>query len=301
MAARTITEDNLGAWVIKCDPKSKYDLPRAIEELSLTEITNWSVADNYRSQMMKPRDRVILWVSGDGRRMTRGIWGVGWVVNYVQDTVHEVLDEDEESFWHSEEDRLAVTNDVALDIPLFEEALSSEDIKAAGILDLEVFTQAQASNPSWVSKEQLAALEDLLEEWPEWLEPDERITITDDGAGFGDPVQNAIVEAAAMEAVIDYYRGWSYEDVSSDKVGWDITFRHKPSGQVAHVEVKGVSGDRPSVLLTANEIRTAESDPNWHLAVVTRAVREPVVTEYSAQEAVAAAKPYVYKASFPTP
>ncbi|MDO9455262.1 protein NO VEIN domain-containing protein [Nocardioides sp.] len=302
MAERTVNEGNLGAWLIKCDPKSKYDLPRAIKELDLEEVTNWSVADNYRSRMMKPEDKVILWVSGDSKLMTRGIWGVGWVTDFVRDTVHEDLEPDEDTYWHNEEDRLAVTNDVALDIPLFEGALSDAELRAADIDDLEVQVQAQGSNPSWVSKEQLARIEELLDEWPEWLEQDEVITISDDGAAHGDPEQNAIVEAAAVQAVIDYYGAdWKCDDVGSQKVGWDLTFTHTISGTVAKVEVKGLSGDRPIVLLTANELRAAREEPEWYLAVVTRALSTAEVVEYTAAEAIAAAEPYVYRAAMPVP
>ena len=94
MSDRTITEDNLGAWLIKCDPESKFDLPRAIEQ-GWTYIDNWSVSRGYRSSMMRPEHKVILWVSGNGRRMARGIWGLGWVEGFVHDTIPEELEEDE--------------------------------------------------------------------------------------------------------------------------------------------------------------------------------------------------------------
>jgi hypothetical protein len=295
-----ITDENLGAWLIKCDPTSKYDLPRAIEELELEVVENWSVTDNYRSRMMKPTDRAILWVSGDGRKMTRGIWGLGWVTDYVQDVVHVELEPDEDTFWHNEADRLAVTNDIALDIPLFDEALSDADLRAAGIDDLEVQKQAQGSNPSWVSKDQLHEIEQLVDEWPEWIEPFEEITVAPGGAGFGDPLANSVVESAAMDAVTEFYGDdWKAKDVSLDKVGWDITFTHKRTREIARVEVKGLSGDRPIVLLTANEIRAAREDSDWYLAVVTRALTKPKVAEYSAAEALASAEPYVYKARLP--
>jgi hypothetical protein len=296
---RLITDENLGAWLIKCDPTSKYDLPRAIEELELKVVDNWSVVDNYRSRMMKPTDRVILWVSGNGQKMTRGIWGVGWVTDYVQDVLQVELEPDEDTFWHSEADRLAVTNDVALDIPLFEEALSDADLRAAGIDDLEVQKQAQGSNPSWVSKDQLREIEKLIDEWPEWIEPSEEITVAQGGAGFGDPLTNSMVEAAAMSAVTEFYGDdWEADDVSLDNVGWDITFTHKRTREIARVEVKGLSGDRQVVLLTANEIRAAREESDWYLAVVTRALSQPTVVEYPAEEAVASAEPYVYKARF---
>ncbi|GAA5124741.1 hypothetical protein GCM10023339_46730 [Alloalcanivorax gelatiniphagus] len=296
-----ITKDNLGAWLIKCDPDSKFDLPRQIEEQGTDVVTNWSVFNSYRSRMMQPGDKAILWVSGNGRRMTRGIWGVGWITGYVQDTVAEVLEPGEDSYWHSEKERLAVTNDVALYIPLFEVGteLAAADLVAAGINALEVQTQAQMSNPSWVTKEQLAEIEALLEPWPEYVDPDEEITVSNHGAGFGDSHHNLAVEEAAMAAVIEYYRGWKFEDVSADKVGWDITFTEKATREVARVEVKGVSGDRPVVLLTANEIRAAEEENDWYLAVVTRALSNPEVIEYTAEQALEAAVPYVYKAHMP--
>jgi len=297
-----ITEDNLGAWLIKCDPDAKFDLPRLIEEQGTDVVTNWSVANNYRSRMMTPGDKAILWVSGNGRRMTRGIWGVGWVAGHVQDTVAEILESGEDSYWHSEEERLAVTNDIALDIPLFESGteLAAAGLVAAGVNDLEVQTQAQMSNPSWVTKEQLAEIEALLEPWPEYIDADEAITVSDRGAGFGDYLHNRAVEEAAIAAVIEYYDGWKPKDVSADKVGWDITFTKKATRETARVEVKGVGGDRPVVLLTANEIRAAREEDDWYLAVVTRALSNPEVAEYTAKQALEAAVPYVYKAQMPS-
>jgi len=48
-------------------------------------ITDWSVVPGYGSEMMAPDDKVVFWVSGDSRIMTRGIWGIGHVADYAQD------------------------------------------------------------------------------------------------------------------------------------------------------------------------------------------------------------------------
>ncbi len=56
---------------------------------------------------------------------------------------------------------------------------------------------------------------------------------------------------------------------------------------VERVEVKGVSGRRPTVLLTANEIRAAAEDSGWKAAVVTRALTAPSVTYYEAAKVLA--------------
>ena len=180
--AHLITEDNLGAWLIKCDPESNSDLPRQVDHPGTDVVTKWCVANNYRSRMMKPGDRAILWVSGNGRRMTRGIWGLGWVTGYVQDSRAGT--------------RFAVSNDISIDIPLFEDGaqLSSKELVDAGVTDLEVQVLAQGSNPSWVTREQLAQIEMLLGPWPGYVAPEEGITTSTEGAGLGDAPHNAAVE-----------------------------------------------------------------------------------------------------------
>lgn len=297
MVKRAIAEDNLGAWVIKCDPEAKFDLPGAIED-GLETIETWSVVPGYRSDMMAPNDKIILWVSGNSRRMTRGIWGVGRVTGAVEPEDHDGYFSDL-GYWLDRDAREAVELFVPVDIALFDEAVSAEDIKAAGIDDLEVFRSAQGSNPSWVSKDQLDRLEALLPEWTDEA-PEETVSVSDHGAGFGSPAKNAVVESIAMAEVIQFYgTDWGYKDVSADKVGWDITFTHRMTGEVVRVEVKGVSGTQPIVLLTANEIRAAENQPGWYLAVVTSALNKPRVAEYTADQALVAAKPYVFKARMP--
>jgi hypothetical protein len=114
------------------------------------------------------------------------------------------------------------------------------------------------------------------------------------GAGFGDAAENRVVELAAMRKVVEHFEGWEYGDVSLQKVGWDITFTRGLDER--HVEVKGVSGRRPSVLLTRNEVDKAAGDPLWSLVVVTQALVAPVVHEFDRNAVVDAASPYVYRA-----
>lgn len=153
MAEARITADNLGAWLIKCQPKVNPELPRAIREDDAPPVTRWCVADNYRSRLMKPGDRAVLWVSGDGRQLARGIWGLGWVTGRARPMVDE-LGEGTGKL------------EVPLRIPLSSSGLPAAEIKAAGLTDLEVLRLPQGSNPSWVSVDQLAALDGLLGEWP---------------------------------------------------------------------------------------------------------------------------------------
>ena len=68
------------------------------------------------------------------------------------------------------------------------------------------------------------------------------------------------------------------KDVSLDNAGCDITSIDKNTRVVARVEVTGIGGDVPIVLLTANELRAVRDvrdEADWHLAVVTRVLTKP--------------------------
>ncbi len=71
--------------------------------------------------------------------------------------------------------------------------------------------------------------------------------------------------------------GWTVEDVSRRKVGWDVTCRR--AGDERHVDIKGCSGSRPVVLLTLTRSRQPR-DQHWVLEVAIRAVVAPAMTEY---------------------
>lgn len=157
----TIDESNLGAWLLKCNP-AVYDL-RAAVEAGIDHVDSWSVRPGYRAEMMAPGQRAVLWVSGDGSRLARGIWGVGWVRGSVREPGP---DSEGAAYWADRGARSAVRLAVPLWIPVLEEPVTVEEIRAAGVLDLEVLRMPQGSNPSWVSKRQLAVLESLLPDWP---------------------------------------------------------------------------------------------------------------------------------------
>lgn len=146
---RRVSEETLGAWVVRCDPRSNPDVLAAASTGEPWVAERWCVADNYRSRMMRTGDRAVLWVSGDGRAMARGLWGLGWVTGSVQDGPDFARPV------------------VPLHVPLVREGVSPEEIRAAGVADLEVLVQPHGSNPSWMSRDQLAALSELLGEWPE--------------------------------------------------------------------------------------------------------------------------------------
>ena len=134
---RAVTLANLGAWVIKCNPRRTPVEPfRAAGRTKST----WCVADNYRSRLIAPGHRVLFWVSTHPQR---GIWGAGLVSE-------EVSVRDGQAH-------------VEVCIPLFDEPLTAARLtRLPGLRAMEVFRSPQQANPSWVSTAELAVLEPLL-------------------------------------------------------------------------------------------------------------------------------------------
>jgi hypothetical protein len=119
------------------------------------------------------------------------------------------------------------------------------------------------------------------------------------GAGFGTPEANREVELAAMSFISGQYavEGWIVEDVSALNCGWDITATKGP--RVRHIEVKGVAGPVPRILVTGKELRAAGHDLDWTLVVVTNALTSPRAQEYGPDEVRRFAVPLAYDVTLP--
>lgn len=138
---RAVTLETLGAWVIKCNPhRTDVEPMRAAGETK----PSWCVADNYRSQLIRPGQRVLFWVSAHPRR---GFWGAGRITGDVT-MEHGQLH-------------------VPVHIPLLAVPLTAADLRAAGLQSMEVLRSPQQSNPSWVNLAELALIERLLASRPE--------------------------------------------------------------------------------------------------------------------------------------
>lgn len=158
-----ITAETLGSWLVRLNP-AKWDLAKHIADGG-KRVDSVSVVDNYRSAMMAPGDRIVLWVSGNGRLLARGIWGLGHVTAAVRDEPAGARP-DGPSLWLDERTRRGVTHAVFVDIPLLDAPVTDAELKATAIDDLEVQRVPMGSNPSWISREQLSRLEPLLPPWP---------------------------------------------------------------------------------------------------------------------------------------
>lgn len=152
----SVQRSDLGAWLLKCNPTA-WDLP-GFWASGERRLTSWSVRPGYRSALMSPGDRLLWWVSGDGRSgFARGIWGLGHVLSEV-----EPWSEGDRGFWRASDGHHQIRARVEIDVALIDEPVTDAELKAAGINDLEVQRQPFAANPSWVSRGRLALLEELL-------------------------------------------------------------------------------------------------------------------------------------------
>ncbi|MGH2638658.1 MAG: DUF3883 domain-containing protein [Rhabdochlamydiaceae bacterium] len=103
------------------------------------------------------------------------------------------------------------------------------------------------------------------------------------GAGFGDPILNREVEKAAIQFVTSHYKnqGWSVTSKEQEKCGYDLLCEH--GNQIHHVEVKGIQGNKESIILTRNEVNYLEQ-PLSFVCLVTSALTSPNLSSYTGEE-----------------
>jgi hypothetical protein len=93
-------------------------------------------------------------------------------------------------------------------------------------------------------------------------------------AGFGEAEKNLQVEQAAISCVTGQYvkQGWQVQSVEQDRQGFDLICNK--GNKEEHVEVKGISGNTCSFIITTGEVERARKDPRFVLWVVTEALSQ---------------------------
>ncbi|MFC0626484.1 hypothetical protein [Kribbella deserti] len=136
-----VSIDELGAWVLKCNPKVT-NVPSLLADRGRS-IETWCVADNYRSALFEAGQPVLFWVSGPARgKPEPGIWGRGLVTGPARQVHGKYV--------------------VPVELELFDQPVSRTLIAGHGPLrGIEPIRQPVMSNPSYVTKAELAALEEL--------------------------------------------------------------------------------------------------------------------------------------------
>lgn len=312
MSENLINDGNFGAWLLKCNPEV-WDIVGFMEDGEYW-IHEWTVVDNYRSQMMTIGQPVVLWVSGPTGQtsIAPGIWGIGHVTGPVRPVLAtESSDDDSDDpvdievetssrdtgYWLDLKAAAKARYEVDVDIELLVDGIPREDlvgdVRFAGA---EILSQPQMSNPSWLTDEQWAAVVDRIGEVvPEPFTAKEvadlELAATIQGP---DPVTKIAIEQIAIAVVTEALTadGWTVTDNQALNLGWDLTA--KRGRDERRIEVKGRGVKQARAVLTANEFHAASSTSGWELAVVTDALGTPRLGWYTAEEVVAAARAIAY-------
>jgi hypothetical protein len=286
---RTVTRERLGAWVLRCNPKT-WDIETAIRKG--LPIEGWSVRRSYRTEMMEEGDPIVLWVSASVARIPSGVWADGEVTGPA-----EIGRPDE--LWLDDDAARKTEFFVPLWSHFLSQPVTREILKKDPILaKSEPFDAPKMSNPSWLTRNEFAALERLLRRTPRRprLRPPSDTTVS---VSPTDVVTKALVERAAVRAVAHELevQGWHVSDCQTDRVGWDLTATR--DSKIRHIEVKGRGNHRVDILLTPNERRAADEVAGWELIIVTDALGTPRFHRFSAADVVQTAAPFNFRFRHP--
>jgi hypothetical protein len=144
---RAVSEETLGAWLLKASPTGG-----AVARLArdgFAAVQSRCVRPGYRADLVRPGQRVLLWVSGADLDHPAGVHAAGWTTGEVDG------------------DQLPVRL-VALEQPVLRRELLAHPV----LRDLEVLRMPAGSNPSYLTREQWAVLRD---EHPEVLVAPDRL------------------------------------------------------------------------------------------------------------------------------
>lgn len=289
---RRVTLENLGAWLVRCDPQ-QWDMQRFRAD-GHSYLARWSVHPSYRTDLMIAGQAVVLWLGGgspggsgrgsrtelSGRSLGPGLWGVGQLTGSPSALVPDPFDQ--QAYWQAGAREHRPELYVPMHLPLLSLPISRDRIAGTeGLQDLEVLRARQMSNPSFLTRKEWALLQGQLPLLP-----------------ANDPpvVRDDAVELAAVVAVTNALEsdGWKVLSVEKENLGWDLTARR--DGQFRCVEVKGRGPRSLTIRLTRNEVQAARDNERWELAVVPDALGAAPVHWFERHTALDAAEPTSYQA-----
>jgi hypothetical protein len=136
---RAVSLGDLGAWLVKAGGAEASTYEHVTD--GFARVDSWCVRPGYRARLVEPGQAVLLWVSGRHREMPAGIYARGRTSGPASGGTMPVVLE-----------------------PLAMPVLRSELVGHPGLEGLEVLRMPAGSNPSYVTRAQLAALADLSPE-----------------------------------------------------------------------------------------------------------------------------------------
>lgn len=140
-ASRAVSREDLGAWLVKADPRVSPVAQMA--GAGFADVRCWCVRPTYRTRLVAVGDPVLLWVSGGDETVPAGVHAVGEVTGEVRD-------------------RAGGPPEMPLRLrPLARPAPRADLLTDAELAGLEVLRSPWGSNPSFVTARQLRRLDEL--------------------------------------------------------------------------------------------------------------------------------------------
>ncbi|MGA8847849.1 MAG: EVE domain-containing protein [Nocardioides sp.] len=154
-SVQSVTTADLGAWVLTANPRV-WDLQRWIGDGGQGH-DDWTVARNYRSAMMAPGQRVLLWIGGSDAGCPAGFRAVGTVRGPC------AAASPQSGYWIDRKAKARADFMARVELRLLDALVPKHVVQHHRVLrDIEVLRSPFASNPSHLSVEQMAALQPLL-------------------------------------------------------------------------------------------------------------------------------------------
>ena len=151
-----VTAADLGAWVLTANPRV-LDLRRWIAEGGQGH-DDWTVAHNYRSALMEPGQRVLLWVGGNAQDCPSGFVAQGVVTGPCEAA------QASSGYWIDRKAKARTDYLARVDLHLLPALVPKHAVQHHRVLrDIEVLRSPFAANPSHLTVEQMTALEPLLD------------------------------------------------------------------------------------------------------------------------------------------
>jgi hypothetical protein len=155
---RKLNRESVGAWLVTCNPDDVYDVTSDAD--ARLHIFSWSLAGNYRTDLVEIGDDIVLWVGGSSNPgHTPGVWAYGIVVGEIFD------DQGAGNDWKDEDRKKQLRPYVPMAMTWLEPPLAKQELEAHPLLgSIEVLRMPQMANPSYLSPEEADALYTLMEE-----------------------------------------------------------------------------------------------------------------------------------------
>lgn len=148
----------IACWVLKCNP-AVYNVAQEVVELG--EVTNWSVAENYRKDLMEPGHPCLLWVTGSGSSPVRaGFYAAGTLVEGDDGGVLFLGTYSEDVEPNDSDPRSAVRTFVHCRMRWLDQPILKADLlrEHPAFRRSEVIAAAQGSNPRILTPEEYEAV-----------------------------------------------------------------------------------------------------------------------------------------------